>query len=105
MWSIQDLFPRKDLLTPIQVNIINFLKQNGDSSRDDICKAFGFDEFLYEYNQHYKDHIYTRSLKQYRKRTTIYDNLLKLQKREIVEKFKRSNGKRGRPIVLWRLSG
>lgn len=104
MWSKQD-FEVKELLSPIQVRIINFLKQNGDSSRDDICKAFGHEEFLYEYNQHYKGHIYPRSLKQYRKRTTIYDNLLKLQKMKVVEKFTKNNGKRGRSLVLWRLLG
>lgn len=36
-------------------------------------------------------------------RTTLYDNLVKLQKRKIVEKFTRNNGKRGRPLVFWKI--
>ena len=36
-------------------------------------------------------------------RTTIYDNLVKLQKRKVIEKFTRNDGKRGRPLVFWRL--
>ena len=36
-------------------------------------------------------------------RTTIYDNLLKLQKRKIVEKFAKYNSLRGRPKILWNL--
>ena len=34
-------------------------------------------------------------------RTTIYDNLLKLQNKKLVMKFSRNNGGRGRPVVLW----
>ena len=36
-------------------------------------------------------------------RTTIYDNLIKLQKLKITEKFIKNSGKRGRPLVFWRL--
>lgn len=36
-------------------------------------------------------------------RTTIYDNLLKLQKRKITEKSRDHNGERGRPLVYWQL--
>ncbi|MFX0077264.1 MAG: hypothetical protein ACFE96_17610, partial [Candidatus Hermodarchaeota archaeon] len=36
-------------------------------------------------------------------RTTVYDNLLKLQKRKLIEKFTRNNGMRGRPLVFWKL--
>jgi len=34
-------------------------------------------------------------------RTTIYNNLEKLQNKKLVLKFDRHNGKRGRPKVLW----
>jgi len=37
-------------------------------------------------------------------RTTIYDNLLKLQKRKLIEKTSRNNGRRGRPITLWKIT-
>jgi Fe2+ or Zn2+ uptake regulation protein len=36
-------------------------------------------------------------------RTTIYDNLIKMQKLKIIEKFIKNSGKRGRPLVFWRL--
>lgn len=36
-------------------------------------------------------------------RTTLYDNLLKLQNLNIVEKYSLNVGKRGRPLVFWRL--
>ena len=45
-----------------------------------------------------------RVFEQYDKRTTIYDNLVKLQKRKLIEKFSRSNGKRGRPLVFWKIT-
>jgi len=38
-----------------------------------------------------------------RARTTIYDNLIKLQKQNIVEKFVRNSGTRGRSLVFWKL--
>lgn len=37
-------------------------------------------------------------------RTTIFDNLKKLEIRGIVEKEEVNNGKRGRPIKVWYLS-
>jgi len=38
-----------------------------------------------------------------RARTTIYDNLIKLEKQNIVEKFVRNSGTRGRSLVFWKL--
>ena len=37
-------------------------------------------------------------------RTTIFDNLIILQKRKIVENYTRNSGKIGRPKVYWKLS-
>jgi len=39
-----------------------------------------------------------------RARTTIYDNLIKLQKQNVVEKFVRNSGTRGRSLVFWKLT-
>jgi len=36
-------------------------------------------------------------------RTTIYDNLLKLKNRGIVEFTRKGNGMRGRPITYWKI--
>ncbi|MFO8019860.1 MAG: helix-turn-helix domain-containing protein [Promethearchaeia archaeon] len=37
-------------------------------------------------------------------RTTIYDNLRKLQKKNLVDKYPFNNGERGRPIIMWKLT-
>ncbi len=37
-------------------------------------------------------------------RTTIFDNLSKLQRNNIVSKFARNNGERGRPQIFWKLN-
>ena len=37
-------------------------------------------------------------------RTTIFDNLAKLQKMNVVSKFAKNNGARGRPIIYWKLN-
>ncbi|MFW9970126.1 MAG: hypothetical protein ACFFDF_07995 [Candidatus Odinarchaeota archaeon] len=66
-------------LSPIQYNLLKTLSEIGSSTRRDLVK------------------------KLQTPRTTIYDNLVKLQKRKLVEKFSRSNGKRGAPLVFWKL--
>jgi predicted transcriptional regulator len=68
----------KEYLTPIQIKLIKIL-QNGPASRKTLVKKLETP------------------------RTTIYDNLLKLQKRKIVEKSRDNNGERGRPLVYWEL--
>ncbi|MBY8987277.1 MAG: hypothetical protein KGD61_02395 [Candidatus Lokiarchaeota archaeon] len=69
----------KEYLTPIQYNLIKKLQIVGPSTRRDLVKVLDSP------------------------RTTIYDNLLKLQKRRLIEKFTRNNGMRGRPLVFWKL--
>ncbi|MHA1478602.1 MAG: hypothetical protein ACTSPU_10425 [Promethearchaeota archaeon] len=76
---IQDEINSKEYLTPIQYNLIKKLQNNGPSTRRDLVNVLKSP------------------------RTTIYDNLLKLQKRKLIEKFTRNNGMRGRPLVFWRL--
>ncbi|MBY9019776.1 MAG: hypothetical protein KGD67_01875 [Candidatus Lokiarchaeota archaeon] len=74
---INNNFNSKDYLTPIQNNLIGKLRNNGPTTRRDLVKILNSP------------------------RTTIYDNLLKLQKRKLIEKFTRNNGLRGRPLVFW----
>ena len=69
----------KDYLSPIQFNLIKTLKNVGPLTRRELVKELETP------------------------RTTIYDNLVKLQKRKIIEKFSRNNGKRGRPLIFWKL--
>ena len=76
---IHDEINSKEYLTPIQYNLIKKLQNNGPSTRKDLVNVLNSP------------------------RTTIYDNLLKLQKRKLIEKFTRNNGMRGRPLVFWRL--
>ena len=76
---IKDEIKTKEYLTPIQYNLIKKLETNGPSTRRELVKVLNSP------------------------RTTIYDNLLKLQKRKLIEKFTRNNGMRGRPLVFWKL--
>ncbi|MHA1292648.1 MAG: hypothetical protein ACTSQJ_08290 [Promethearchaeota archaeon] len=70
---------KKDFFSPIQNNLIKILENHGPITRRDLVKILNTP------------------------RTTIYDNLLKLQKLKLVEKFSRNNGKRGRPQIFWKL--
>ena len=69
----------KDFLSPIQQNLLKTLETTGPSTRKDLVK-----------------HLNTA-------RTTIYDNLMKLQKRKLIEKFSRIDGRRGSPLVFWKI--
>ena len=73
-------FEFKEYLTPIQYNLIKTLQNGGPYTRKTLVKELKTP------------------------RTTIYDNLLKLQKRKYIEKFSRNNGMRGRPLVFWKLN-
>lgn len=66
-------------LTPIQSNIMKMLEKRGPLARRELVTLLETP------------------------RTTVYDNLLKLQKRKIIEKFTKNNCTRGRPLVLWTL--
>ena len=76
--SIEKNISQKEYLSPIQFNLIKALKEVGPSTRKDLVKELQTP------------------------RTTIYDNLVKLQKRKLIEKFSRNNGERGRPLVFWK---
>jgi predicted ArsR family transcriptional regulator len=72
-------FTSDDLRTPLQNILLKTLEENGPLTRSQLVKQLNTP------------------------RTTIYDNLLKLQKRKVLEKYTRSNGQRGRPLVFWKL--
>ncbi|KKK40522.1 hypothetical protein LCGC14_0729280 [marine sediment metagenome] len=69
----------KGLYSHIQYNLLKILEEIGPSSRKELVKQLDTP------------------------RTTIYDNLVSLQKRKLIEKYSRNEGKRGRPHVLWKL--
>ncbi|MHA2394310.1 MAG: hypothetical protein ACXAEX_20425 [Promethearchaeota archaeon] len=77
--ALEDFSESKGFLSPIQYNLLKTLEETGPSTRRELV------EFLNT------------------PRTTIYDNLIKLQKRKLIEKFSRSDGHRGRPLVFWKL--
>jgi len=79
--SIENNPELKEYLSPIQFNLIKALKEVGPLTRSDLVKELKTP------------------------RTTIYDNLVKLQKRKLIEKFSRNNGERGRPLVFWKFKG
>jgi len=94
-----------EYITPIQQQLIYALKDHGAMSRNEICEAFGFKTHIVDYiiiSPNKKK--YPIRLEQYHRRTTIYDNLVKLEGRGIVERFSRNNGKRGAPIKMWKLT-
>jgi uncharacterized membrane protein len=72
-------FEKKDFFTPLQNNLIKILEKDGPITRRELVKVLKTP------------------------RTTIYDNLLKLQRRKLIEKFSRNNGRRGRPLVFWKI--
>lgn len=67
-------------LTYLQVHIIVCMEENGPLTRKQLVRELG------------------------NPRTTIYDNLVKLEKKKIVKNFSKNNGKRGRPKVYWRFT-
>ena len=77
--SLEEKLTSNEFFTPLQNNLVRILEKNGPLTRKQLVKQLGTP------------------------RTTIYDNLLKLQKRRILEKYTRSNGKRGRPLVFWKV--
>jgi uncharacterized membrane protein len=77
--SIDNYSTPKEYLSPIQFNLIKTLRDVGPLTRRELVKQINSP------------------------RTTIYDNLVKLQKRKLIEKFSRNDGKRGRPLVFWQL--
>lgn len=76
---INDFSNNEEMFTPLQLNLIKTLKNNGASTRRQLVKQLKTP------------------------RTTIYDNLVKLKKKELVKKFSRNNNKQGRPKVYWDL--
>ena len=70
----------RETASPLQHNIISELHKSGPLTRKELVGKLN------------------------KARTTIYDNLLKLQKINVVTKFARNNGERGRPTIYWKLA-
>lgn len=87
------------------------LIENGKMARDDICRRLGFEAYIYEHIQGYPDKrqrksSYHKKRKQYKKRTTVYDNLEALRHAGYVKfEFKNLFGRVGRPTTYWSVIG
>ena len=97
-------------LSEIQLKLLDLLKINGDLKREDICEHLGFESYALEYNYYYpsrnlRKSIQQRKLQMHHKRTTVQNNLVKLEKRGLVSKYQKHNGKRGRPKTMWKIQG
>jgi len=77
--QIERELPSWDYLTSLQKDLLTILEKHGPAQRRTFVKLLNTP------------------------RTTVYDNLLKLKKRDIVEKFKFNNGKKGAPVIYWKL--
>ena len=94
--------------TPLQAQILKLLNEHVAMTRDDLCRELGYGTHPVEYNIYYPDKRQPKTrtyikLEQYDRRSTVYDNLVKLQKRKVVEKFPYNDGQRGRPLIFWQL--
>jgi len=76
---LKEFSEEKEYISPIQHNLIETLEEKGPLTRKDLV-----------------NHLNSP-------RTTVYDNLIKLQKRKLIQKFSKNNGTKGRPLVFWRL--
>lgn len=104
----KEIMTQNHNLSQFQLRILELLRENGPMTRDQLCEEFGFKKrkamqtnkyLLRERGLHYR-----KVIERYDKRTTIHDNIVKLQKRNLVEKFSKNNGKRGRPLIFYKLT-
>lgn len=99
---------QQQYLSPLQLRILELLKESGSMTRPQICEEFRYGKHQVKVSI-YPDKKHPlrkrrKTIEQYDKRTTIYDNLVKLQKRRLIEKHSRNHGKRGRPLVYWKIT-
>lgn len=67
-------------MSETQKKLIVLLSTNGDLTRKQLCKLMDLP------------------------RTTVYDNLKILKDKNIVSKYAKNNGERGRPQIFWKLN-
>lgn len=67
------------MFSPLQKTLLNALEKNGPLTRSDLVKQLASP------------------------RTTIYDNLTRLQNHNLIRKFSRPTNSRGRPLVFFKL--
>jgi predicted transcriptional regulator len=68
-----------EIFSPLQKEMINLLEKNGPMTRADIVRSVDSP------------------------RTTVYDNLMRLQNFNLIKKFSRPTNSRGRPLIFFKL--
>ena len=67
------------MFSPLQKNLLGILEDNGPMTRADLVNSVD------------------------KPRTTVYDNLMRLQNFNLIRKFSRPTNSRGRPLVFFKL--
>lgn len=67
------------MFSPLQRELLIVLEKNGPMTRSDLVKKVSHP------------------------RTTVYDNLTRLQNHQLVQKYSRPTNSRGRPLVFFKL--
>jgi predicted transcriptional regulator len=73
-------FENGEIFSPLQKELINQLEKNGPMTRADLVKSVDSP------------------------RTTVYDNLMRLQNFNLIKKFSRPTNNKGRPLVFFKLT-
>ena len=66
-----------EYLTPIQYDLLNELSKGISLTRNDLVETLN------------------------KSRTTLYDNLEKLEKKKLIKRYRKQNGLVGRPLTFW----
>ena len=84
-----------EILNPLQLRLLEILTNDGSKNREQICEIMGYGSITYQKGNWKVDY--------HKKRTTIYDNLEKLEKAGIVERYSKHSDKVGRPPICWKI--
>lgn len=74
------IYENGEIFSPLQKELIAVLEKNGPMTRADLVKSVDSP------------------------RTTVYDNLMRLQNYNLIKKFSRPTNARGRPLVFFKLT-
>ena len=82
--------------------LLNILKKHDTGiSRFNICEKLKLSKYKYIHHPYRK---YSQTIILHNQRTTIYDNLKKLEQKGLIIRFHFFDGNVGRPITLWKLN-
>ena len=93
----------------LRLILLKLLKEK-PKTRNELCKALGYNKSTKIYPRYKikagnipnRKYDYKYPIETYEKRTTIYDNLIALEKAQLIEKTTIPTKTKGRPKVLWK---